>query len=291
MGETRRRFDRDFREGAVRLIRRGGQAPGVIFRGIPGSGPGAGIAVVFGLIAWWLYPARTELPAPSYTTLQLQSPFAVEAVNYAVYQGQATARIEISVLLSSGSPASPPPAGKTATLLVFPPLGIAFQRCPAHLCFHSPGGTYAWAEPLKFRQAVGPSLLPDLTGHGMYASFSLDVKARDFGVVSDGATAAAAVPKLIDIGPGSPNLLTHYNIRAANLYDWLTFPPAFATGTGAGWLEQMINSGHIPDVVATGINHASEARDNDLTFLAGALVGVAGGALLSAIQEALHANG
>ena len=53
----------------------------------------------------------------------------------------------------------------------------------------------------------------------------------------------------------------------------------------------MINSGHIPDVVATGINHASEARDNDLTFLAGALVGVAGGALLSAIQEALHANG
>ena len=210
MGETRRRFDRDFREGAVRLIRRGGQAPGVIFRGIPGSGPGAGIAVVFGLIAWWLYPARTELPAPSYTTLQLQSPFAVEAVNYAVYQGQATARIEISVLLSSGSPASPPPAGKTATLLVFPPLGIAFQRCPAHLCFHSPGGTYAWAEPLNFRQAVGPSLLPDLTGHGMYASFSLDVKARDFGVVSDGATAAAAVPKLIDIGPGSPNLLTHY---------------------------------------------------------------------------------
>jgi hypothetical protein len=250
----------------------------------------AAIAVVFGLIAWWLYPARTELPAPSYTTLQLQSPFAVDAVNYAVYQGPATAKIEISVLLSSGSPASPPPVGKRATLLVFPPLGIAFLRCPAHLCFHLPGGTYAWDEPLSFRQAVGPSLLPDVTAPGMYASFSLDVKAHGFGVVSDGATAAAAVPKLIDIGPGSPNLLTHYNIRAANLYDWSTFPPAFATGAGAGWLEQMINSGHIPDVVATGINHASEAKDNDLTFLAGALVGVAGGALLSAIQEALHAN-
>jgi len=250
----------------------------------------AALALAFGLIAWWLYPVRTQLPAPTYTTLELRSPFAVEAVNYAVYQRSGAAKIAISVLLSAGSPASPPPSGKKATLIVFPPVGTAFRPCPAQLCYHLPGGTYAWAQPLNFTQAVGPSLFPDVAGSGMYASFNLDVKAGGFGVISDGATAAAAIPKLIDDGPGSPNLLTRYNIRAANLYDWSTFPPAFANGTDAEWLEQMISSGDIPDMVATGINHASEARDNDLTFLAGALVGVAGGALLSAIQEALHAN-
>jgi hypothetical protein len=232
-----------------------------------------------------------RITGPSYTTLQLISPFGVEAVNYAVYQGSATAKIEISVLLSTGSAASPPPAGKKATLWVFPPLDAAFRTCPPHLCYHLPGGTYAWEQPLKFTQAVGPSLLPDVNGPGMYAFLSLDVvKVPGFGAISDGATAAAAIPKLIDDGPGSPNLLTRYNIPAANLYDWSTFPPAYANGSSAEWLEQMITSGDIPDMVATGINHATETRDTDLTFLAGALVGLAGGALLSAIQEALHAN-
>ena len=59
----------------------------------------AALALAFGLIAWWLYPVRTQLPAPTYTTLELRSPFAVEAVNYAVYQRSGAAKIAIWCIL------------------------------------------------------------------------------------------------------------------------------------------------------------------------------------------------
>lgn len=247
----------------------------------------AAIAVVSGLIAWWLYPSRPEVSAPGYTTLQLDSPFSIDAVNYAVYQRPSTAEIVISVLLS----ASTPPVGRQqAELLVFPPLGVAFGSCPPRLCTSLQGNSYAWDQPLTFRKAVGPSILPEVSAPGVYAFVDLYVNARVFGVTADGVNASAAIPKLIYNGPGTPNLLTRYNIQAASLYDWSTFPPASATNSHAEWLQQTGGNGVLPDVVAAGINHANQSRDNDLTFLAGALVGVAGGALRSAVQEALHAR-
>ncbi len=252
----------------------------------------AAVAVLAGVLALILYPSRTQLPAPTYTTLQLVSPFAVEAVNYAVYQEPAVAKVEIWVLYTDGQNASRPPAGQRAALFVFPPIGTTFATCPAHLCFASRDGTSYWEEHLTFRQAVGPSILPDVNGPGMYASFDLYLKSSNYGAISDGATAAAALPKLLLYGntPGQPNLLTRYRLQAANTYDWPTFPPAFSDSTSAEWLEQMTSPGDIPDLEATGVNHGVQAQDNDLTFLAGALVGVAGGALLGAIQEALHAS-
>jgi hypothetical protein len=42
--------------------------------------------------------------------------------------------------------------------------------------------------------------------------------------------------------------------------------------------------------IATGVNHLAQAADDHRTFFAGALLGLAGGALLSAVQEALHAR-
>ena len=193
----------------------------------------AAIAVVSGLIAWWLYPSRPEVSAPGYTTLQLDSPFSIDAMK---------------------------------------------------------GNSYAWDQPLTFRKAVGPSILPEVSAPGVYAFVDLYVNARVFGVTADGVNASAEIPKLIYSGPGTPNLLTRYNIQGASLYDWSTLPPASATNSHAEWLQQTGGNGILPDLVAAGINHANQSRDNDLTFLAGALVGVAGGALLSAVQEALHAS-
>ena len=74
--------------------------------------------------------------------------------------------------------------------------------------------------------------------------------------------------------------MTQYSIPSANGYDWSTFPPAFADGSKAQWLEQMNSNNVIPDVDAAGINHATQARDNDLTFIVGALVGLAGGSVV-----------
>jgi hypothetical protein len=250
----------------------------------------AGLGVVLGIAALLVYPTTSQLPAPIYTTLVFQAPSGIDSLSYQVDQvSPDLAEVKIAVLLST-STTSTVPAGQQATLTVFPPLGTPFQPCPRAFCKRAPSQTYGWVQPLTFRPGVGPSELPDVTAAGTYAFLNLFVRARDFGVTYNGVTAAAAIPKLIYNAPGEPNLVTQYRIPAARLYDWSAVPPGFASSSKALWLEAVSSNGVLPPAVATGTNHANDARNTNLTFLAGALVGLAGGALLSAVQEALHAT-
>jgi hypothetical protein len=52
----------------------------------------------------------------------------------------------------------------------------------------------------------------------------------------------------------------------------------------------MSGSGVLTDVDAIGANHVVQKQDSDLSFLAGVFLGVGGGALVGAAQEALHAR-
>ena len=80
-------------------------------------------------------------------------------------------------------------------------------------------------------------------------------------------------------------------------YDWSSFPTSAINNSDAAWTIATTSSvsgrqavASTPGRVAVGINHARQASDNDKTFVAGALLGLAGGAILSAVQEALHAR-
>lgn len=115
------------------------------------------------------------------------------------------------------------------------------------------------------------------------------VKAHSFGVTSNGVTASAAIPEVLYQGPGKLTLLASYNIPSAASYDWSSFPIAAAKDFTALWQQNLVG-GDTPGRVAVGINHAGQARDDDKTFLAGALVGLAGGALIAAAQEVLNAR-
>ena len=248
------------------------------------------VGVALGLIAYAVYPLRTQQPVPTYTTLLLESKIEIDTVTYRVYQiSPSTAEIRISVLLPY-STASPPTGPPKASLTVFLPLGTVIHPCPKSFCFDAGGGNTGWYKPLAFRSTIGPGALPNVTTRGRNAFVSFTVKAHSFGVTSDGATASAAVPKLNYLGPGSPSLITQYQIPSANKYDWSTLPPAFVNSKEAQWLEQMNGNSTLPDADAVGTNHATQTRDNDLTFLAGVLLGVGGGALVAAGQEALHAR-
>src|SRR5206468_10294217 len=44
------------------------------------------ISVALGLIAWAVYPSRTQLPVPTYTTLHLISNIKINTITYRVYQ-------------------------------------------------------------------------------------------------------------------------------------------------------------------------------------------------------------
>ena len=121
------------------------------------------------------------------------------------------------------------------------------------------------------------------------------MKAPNFGVASNGVTVAAAIPEIAFTGSKGANLIATYHIPSADNYDWSSDPPSTLSNSGAAWTEAVLpgsiyNSGDTAGRVASGINHTAQANDDTKTFIAGALLGLAGGALLSAVQEALHAS-
>ena len=244
------------------------------------------------LAAIVLYYSSPGEPSPvSYATLEMKSPFEFAKIEYVVSQvSSSVAEIYVRITLPFGKrpPAAKAPPAKSPTqyFILFLPPGIAFRTCTAGFCtFSRQQDQYRWAEILKFK-----TVSPDGQDPTGVAQANFFVRAHDFGYASNGITALAAIPQVFYLARGSPTLTTVYeNAPAASSYDWSSFPPESLNGTSAGW-DEPVTGGATQGRVAVGINHANQAKENNKAFFAGALIGLAGGALLSAVQEALHAN-
>jgi hypothetical protein len=253
----------------------------------------AAVGVAMGVGAFALYSSPSELPTPPYATLQLASSFPIADIDYTVDQiSSSIAEIKIEVELPAGT-LHPPAGASNARLFLAPPFGTGFQTCPkpptglalltTPFCYSAGQQLYVWVQPLKFTTV---RFQFSITG----AAFAdLYVRAHSFGETYNGITAAVAIPAVTYDGSGMPLLEAQYNLPAASSYDWSAFPTQFANGSYARWNEQL-SSGVTEGKTAAGTNHANEADDNNKTFIAGVLFGLAGAALLSAVQEALHVN-
>ena len=241
----------------------------------------AAVGLLLFLLVIIFYPsAVTDVRTPSYSRLALETKFPVAIIGLSVIQVSADiAEMKISVELPVGTTGE---AGATAALVVSPALGTAFRDCPARSCVSVRGPLTAeeWGESLVFSSVDGAPAK---------ATADFFVKARHFGVASNGITASAAIPEFIYQGPGTPMFLIGYNIPAAASYDWSSFPTAAVSSHTASWQEDLTTA-DTPGRAAVGINPAGQANHDNKTFIAGALVGLAGAAILSAIQEALHAG-
>jgi hypothetical protein len=235
------------------------------------------------LISFLLYPRTTELPSPAFPRLELLAPFSVAFIDYSVVQvSPAVAEMKISVVLSTGTP-GPPADASPAFLSVAPPLGTGFRDCHLPACrVRGTGVTSAslWTERLTFTPV-------NSTGT---ATADFFVNARSFGVTSNDVDASAAIPEVIYQGQGNPILLTAYRLRSASSYDWSSLPAAAVTGTVAAW-QQDLASGDTAGRTAVGVDHAAQTGDDIKIFVAGALLGIAGGAIIAAVQEAMHLGG
>ena len=244
------------------------------------------VLAVLGLLLFLLviifYPsAVTDVRTPPYSRLGLETRFPIALIGLTVVQvSPAIAEMKISVELPAGTTA--PPAGPPAALVVAPALGTAFRDCPAPFCLTVPGPLPGseWGMTLAF-SSVG--------GSPGKATVDFFVKARSFGVAYNGITASAAIQEFIYRGPGTPIFLVGYDIPSAASYDWSSFPTAAVNNRTASWQEDLTTVDS-PGRAAVGINPAGQANHDNKTFIAGALVGLAGAAILSAIQEALHAS-
>jgi hypothetical protein len=229
--------------------------------------------------AFIVYPRTAEPSAPASTRLDITSPSNyvsshIAAISYTVAQIHPdVARLTISLALDIRGPYG----SVKALLAVTPPAGTTLLDCSRRHC----NGKF-WGSRLSF------------TSHGVTTAHVF-VKALNFGVVSNGVTVAAAIPEIAFTGSKGTTLVARYHILSADSYDWSSDPPSTLSNSGATWTEAVLpgsiyNTGDTAGRVASGINHTAQANDDTKTFIAGALLGLAGGALLSAVQEALHAD-
>jgi hypothetical protein len=260
----------------------------------------AAVGLTLFLLAIIVYPSATELPTAPSSTLAISTNVPLSTIWYEVDQiSPGTARVLVEAVTAIGLPLPKRVSGKVVLL---PPYGTAFQTCPHPACevFPSRPRAYEWLKPLVFNTcpAYGPVLQlgpSPVCPAGIYgieiAKAFFYVKAPSLGVTYNGVTASAVIPEIQFQAPetGATTLVTHYHIPSASSYDWSSFPASAYPWGSVGWHET-VTSGITESRAAVGINHAAQTSNDNKTFFAGALIGLAGGAILSAVQEALHAG-
>jgi hypothetical protein len=121
------------------------------------------------------------------------------------------------------------------------------------------------------------------------------------GIDSDTTSATAELPSVQlplaqDFLIGAAEM--HYSLAGAPAYDWTTGQaPVLKKGDDLTWYlnlaSQNSSSGVVYESVSSSagaVNQSALQREQFLTFFAGALFGVAGGALVGALQEFLDAR-
>jgi hypothetical protein len=239
------------------------------------------IGLVMLLISFFLYPRTNELPSPAFARLAVSTTFRVAFIDYTVFQDSpSVAEVRISVVLPTADTQGPPAGAPLPSVALALPFGTYFRDCHLPFCeVHRNGITSVSTsfEPLNFRPEPGS---------GWTAVADFFVKARNFGVTSDGVNASAAIPEVLYGGGGQPIMLVLYHLRSASSYDWSDSQAAEVTSTTAQW-QQDIAGSDTPGRAAAGVDHAAQQRDDIKIFIAGALLGLAGGAIIAAVQEAL----
>jgi len=120
---------------------------------------------------------------------------------------------------------------------------------------------------------------------------------REVGFDSNGTTAYAQLP-LVQVPLGNepaaetPSVSVTYNIPNAKSYDWNTGPQPQTVGTGSITWNLLVTATSGTEfqsdpVAVGGVDDAAQQRQTLMTFVAGTLLGIAGGALIGAFQEAI----
>lgn len=132
--------------------------------------------------------------------------------------------------------------------------------------------------------APSPPPLPwDKSPGPFVASANFDMGPDERGLAYNGRNASAEIPEVVIPGPReNPGLHVSYDIPSGSSYDWSPGPPQ----TAAEWSSHLTRA-DTPGQMFFGTDHGREDSDNLHIFVAGALIALAGAAVLAALQEAL----
>ena len=239
-------------------------------------------------LAFWVLPSGDQPPTPSAPLVSIGTNAPVNDMTYQVVR-KGPSRYLLSVILQTSSVVTPKDSkDNTANVEIFLPRRWEFGPCVGSksACVGRPAaGVPKGRVPYPGTVRVWHIGFPYSTTEARLVIF---IKGRDFGYTSNSVTENVAMPQVEFSDPVNLRLSVVYqDLPSLENYDWSSFPPTTETRTYAGWFELIMN-GNVQARMATGIDHGAQTRENRDTFLAGALVGIAGSALIGAAQEAIH---
>jgi hypothetical protein len=250
------------------------------------------VAIGLGVLTLVLLPAGTPAPAPGSFGLVVSEAIPMQSLN--IWQSLNPAGQSVFDFVVNG------PAVRLAGIR--DPSLLIDLSYPTH---HTPSCNPAWRCRLLPGHPYLPlqvTLVDDHQGKGSteYSARVVFV-GQPFGIDSDSTSATAELPT-VQLPLAQAFLIgaveVHYTLAGAPAYDWTTGqPPISTSGDNLNWYLNLAsqNSSSGPVYASVGssagaVNQAALQHEQILTFLAGALVGVAGGALVGALQEFLDAR-
>jgi hypothetical protein len=236
-------------------------------------------------LAAWLLPGTDQQLAPQQAFVSITSDVPIQTALYQVDNEGPSLYLLIINLQAS---VYPDPANDHMELKVLLPPGLQFKPCssPNSQCIGNP--------ILSADSSQGPGVQATWQNLGFnhpyeYAEAQIMVQGQDFGYATNRTEESVSLPELY-INHGSDNFplsVTYWGLPSPQKYDWSSRPPSEETRSYSIWTEE-VAGGYQPPEMAVGVDHSAQDQESTDTFLAGAIVGVAGAALIGALQEFLH---
>ncbi len=250
------------------------------------------VAVALGVLSYVILPSGSSPPAPaSFGLVVLPTSSPIVDINVYESHSLGTEQVTVDATVKSG-PAVP--AGPITVDLYYPK-DLSMRPCAAvYQCHRYPKAV------LNLRFDLVPSPLR-ARGDYVHESANLTFAGPPLGFDSDSSVATAELPTVqapLEVLSQQGTLgavEVHYKLLDARSFDWTTGQrPVNDDGGWVTWyLQVQPTTGTTFESAASSagaVNLSAQQHDQLLTFLAGALVGVTGGALVGSLQEFLHAR-
>jgi hypothetical protein len=230
-----------------------------------------GICGLLFTLAWFRYPhpIKIQLATPGYVYMDLTTKVRNREIYYRVDQQGLTT----SIMLTAA--ATRRVDNKRLTLYLHLPHGTHFATCDPSNCDNK--SFYA-------------NSTRTVTYNNGYAHISFRVHTAHLSWNANEQEAIVVTPFFYYTGKGQPFLSINMAMADANTYVWSSLPPSYTNRTEGGWLER-VTHGQVEAIAASGTNRAALQEADKRTFETGLAIGIASGALIGAIQEALRAAG
>jgi hypothetical protein len=219
---------------------------------------GAGL---FPVSFFWVLPSTAEVISPSPLSFVVNSPAPIIEIDYAAKTTNYGSVIDVTVLTLPNNVRLL--NRQHATILLDLPAGVSFY-CTTPSCRNHP----------PYLEQVDLTFSTYYSKLGM-ASVEYPISQYNF-VTRNDIQEKVGIPGVHYIGPGQPALIFGYfKLPSASFYDWSSFPPSHITIEKWFRWDGSLTNGIWLSRTAVGVNYANQQRDFQLTFLAGALVGLA----------------